>query len=114
MSTERCYAAVSKLDDELFVFGGGTRGHWFDTVESYNPAADQWTTCPPLNKKNVNLAGAMVNDKIYALGGAAELNGALYAVGGFDGTYYLWTAERFDPREGFWKKTESMNTMRGF
>ncbi|KAJ0750050.1 putative kelch-type beta propeller [Helianthus annuus] len=34
--------------------------------------------------------------------GAAELNGALYAV-----------AERFDPKEGFWKKTESMSTRRG-
>ena len=31
MHTERCYAAVSKLDGEFFVFGGGTRGQWFDT-----------------------------------------------------------------------------------
>ena len=31
MLTERCYAAVSKLDGELFVFGGGTHGQRFNT-----------------------------------------------------------------------------------
>lgn len=31
MHTERCYAAVSKLDGELFVFGGGTHGQRFNT-----------------------------------------------------------------------------------
>lgn len=69
MTTERCYAAVSKLDGEIFVFGGGTRGQWFDTVESYDPVTSRWTTCPPLNRKNGSLAGATVNDKIYAVGG---------------------------------------------
>ncbi|GJS67870.1 putative development/cell death domain, kelch-type beta propeller containing protein [Tanacetum coccineum] len=44
---------------------------------------------------------------------AAELNGALYAVGGYDGKNYLKSAERFDPREHSWTKIESMNTMRG-
>ncbi|XP_076942774.1 uncharacterized protein LOC143612750 [Bidens hawaiensis] len=46
MNTERCKAAVSKLDGELFMFGGESHGHCFDTVESYNPADDRWTTCP--------------------------------------------------------------------
>ncbi|PWA34422.1 development/cell death domain, Galactose oxidase, beta-propeller [Artemisia annua] len=69
MHAERCYAAVSKLDGEFFVFGGGTRGQWFDTVESYDPAKNRWTFCPPLNQKNGSLAGATVKDKIYALGG---------------------------------------------
>ncbi|KAM0061315.1 putative DCD domain-containing protein NRP [Helianthus debilis subsp. tardiflorus] len=44
---------------------------------------------------------------------AAELNGALYAVGGSDGNCYLRTTERFDPREGCWKKTEGISTIRG-
>ncbi|XP_076935290.1 uncharacterized protein LOC143601893, partial [Bidens hawaiensis] len=69
MNTKRCNAAVSKLDGELFVFGGESHGHWFDTVESYDPVDDRWTTCPPLNKKNRNLAGATVKDKVYAVGG---------------------------------------------
>ncbi|GKF33602.1 development/cell death domain-containing protein, partial [Tanacetum coccineum] len=111
MPTERCYAAVSKLDGELFMFGGGTRGQPLNTVESFDPVKNRWTFCPPLNQKNENLAGATLKDKIYALGGgkndvdsyssvemldfdrfslaAAELHGALYAVGGFDGSNYL-------------------------
>ncbi|KAJ0745243.1 putative DCD domain-containing protein NRP [Helianthus annuus] len=120
--------------------------------------------------KNGNLAGATVNDKIYALGGwngadcystvemldfdvgawiparsmlekrsalgAAELNVALYAVGGFDGTYYLLvevsyvlggydgnggydgktmlsTVEIYDPRRGSWVFGKPMNNPRG-
>ncbi|KAL4572429.1 hypothetical protein LXL04_019206 [Taraxacum kok-saghyz] len=69
MNAERCYAAITKLEDDFFVFGGGTRGQWFDTVESYNVVANEWTTCPPLNRKNGSLAGATVNDRIYAVGG---------------------------------------------
>ncbi|KAI3705628.1 hypothetical protein L1987_75867 [Smallanthus sonchifolius] len=34
MNTERCYVAVSKLDGELYVFGGGICGQWFDTGSS--------------------------------------------------------------------------------
>lgn len=31
MNTPRCYAPVSILNDQLYVFGGGTRGVWYDT-----------------------------------------------------------------------------------
>ena len=41
----------------------------FGEVESYDPAKNRWTFCPPLNQKNGSLAGATVKDKIYALGG---------------------------------------------
>ena len=38
-------------------------------VESYNPANDQWTPCPSLTGKKGSLAGATLNDKIFAMGG---------------------------------------------
>ncbi|KAJ0820794.1 putative development/cell death domain, kelch-type beta propeller [Helianthus annuus] len=95
MYTERCYAAVSKLDGELFVFGGGTCGQWLDTVESYNPVDDQWTTCPPLNRKNGSLAGATLNDNIYALGGG-------------NGVDCYSTVEMLDFDVGAWIPSRSM------
>ena len=51
----------------------------------YDPQSNRWLPGPPLQKKR------------FALGGAS-LGGALYAVGGFDGSSYLQCAERLDPR----------------
>ncbi|KAL8214788.1 hypothetical protein R6Q57_004237 [Mikania cordata] len=34
METARCYAPVSILNGQLYVFGGGTRGVWYDTGSS--------------------------------------------------------------------------------
>ncbi|KAG5010076.1 hypothetical protein JHK87_018591 [Glycine soja] len=44
---------------------------------------------------------------------AVELNGAIYATGGFDGNDYLRSAERFDPRDHSWTKIPNMNVKRG-
>lgn len=44
---------------------------------------------------------------------AAELNGVLYVIGGYDGNMYLQSAERYDPREGFWTQLPRMRTRRG-
>ncbi|KAG5022790.1 hypothetical protein JHK85_019132 [Glycine max] len=43
---------------------------------------------------------------------AVELNGAIYATGGFDGNDYLRSAERFDPRDHSWTKIPNMNGSR--
>ena len=51
----------------------------------YDPQSNRWLPGPPLQHKR------------FALGGAA-LDGALYAVGGHDGTSYLDSVERLDPR----------------
>ncbi|MCL7047728.1 hypothetical protein MKW94_026331 [Papaver nudicaule] len=46
---------------------------------------------------------------------AAELNGAIYAAGGYDGEDYLKSVERFDPREVVsWSSIPSMNFRRGY
>nr|CAB3476152.1 unnamed protein product [Digitaria exilis] len=44
---------------------------------------------------------------------AAVFNSALYVTGGYDGNMYLQSAERYDPREGFWALLPSMNARRG-
>ena len=42
----------------------------------------------------------------------AELNGFIYALGGFDGTHRLNTAERYDPSTNQWTLIPSMNVSR--
>lgn len=38
-------------------------------VESYHPARKTWTSRPSLNRVKGSLAGATVNNKLFALGG---------------------------------------------
>lgn len=41
-------------------------------VESYDPVVNEWTSRPALNAKKGSLAGATLNDKIYAVGGGND------------------------------------------
>ncbi|KAJ9543518.1 hypothetical protein OSB04_023225 [Centaurea solstitialis] len=93
MDTTRCYAPVSKLDGEFYVFGGGTSGVCYDTVESYDPILNEWTARPPLNARKGSLAGATVNDKIYAVGGESG-NECYSAVEMLDLNVGAWIASR--------------------
>lgn len=44
--------------------------------------------------------------------GVAVLNGCIYAVGGFDGSTGLNTAEMYDTQTGKWRSIASMSTRR--
>lgn len=47
------------------------------------------------------ITGKSMLRKRFTAAGAA-LNGSIYVAGGFDTVQYISSAERFDPREGFW------------
>nr|CAB3460348.1 unnamed protein product [Digitaria exilis] len=57
-------------------------------------------------------AAALEKKQRFALA-ATELNGIIYAAGGYDGSTYSGSAERYDQREGVWVRLPSMNTRRG-
>lgn len=44
--------------------------------------------------------------------GVAALNGKLYAAGGYDGSVFLKTVERFDPATKLWTLVKEMNVKR--
>ncbi|KAM3689940.1 hypothetical protein ACJW31_09G083400 [Castanea mollissima] len=72
MSCARSYFSAARLNNDLYVFGGGSGqdgSEWYDTVESYSLANDQWTSRPSLNQKKGSLAGATIDNKIFAIGG---------------------------------------------
>ena len=58
------------------------------------------------------MAGPQMTTRRFAVSGSA-LNGILYAVGGYDGTEYLSTVARLDPREGRSTPVASMHGQRG-
>ncbi|KAK7856185.1 influenza virus ns1a-binding protein like protein a [Quercus suber] len=72
MSCARSYFSAARLNNDLYVFGGGSGqdgSEYYDTVESYSLANDQWTPRPSLNQKKGSLAGATIDNKIFAIGG---------------------------------------------
>ncbi|KAL1535449.1 hypothetical protein AAHA92_28226 [Salvia divinorum] len=95
MNSTRTYAAVAKLNSELYIFGGTLDGVWCDSVESYNPISNQWVQRPSLKMKKGSPAGASMHDKIFAIGGG-------------NGTECFSEVELFDPNFGSWIYTQSM------
>lgn len=67
----------------------------FGAVESYNPANNQWSLCPSMNEKKGSLAGAMLDSKIFAIGGG-------------NGTDCFSDVEMYDANVGSWIPTQSM------
>ena len=64
-------------------------------VESYNFAQDQWSLCASLNKKKGSLAGATLDNKIFAFGGG-------------NGVDCFSDVEMYDVNVGRWIPTRSM------
>ncbi|HLH23576.1 MAG TPA: kelch repeat-containing protein [Chloroflexota bacterium] len=108
LPTARGAPAAVALDGRLYAIGGERRmpGGGPDDYESvadvaaYDPAADRWETLPPLHHPRNHLA-------------AAVIDGRIYAVGGRDGTSLLLTdLEEYDPATGDWRERAAMPTGR--
>jgi len=92
MNDARRRHAVAAAHGRLYAFGGeGQFASALDTVEYYDYTFDndeKWTSTTPMNNSRVDLAGAVINGKVYATGG--------YSVA-FGVSTVLSTVERFDP-----------------
>lgn len=87
-------------NDKIYIFGGSTQigaDIWSQTlsVEVYDPATNTWATSTPLPSKRFNPGIALINDKIYI-------------VGGFSGDDVLTNVDIFDPVKGVWSKATSL------
>lgn len=69
------------------------------TVDVYDPAVDSWLTCVNMESRRSTL-------------GVAVLNNCMYAVGGFDGSSGLNSAEVYDPCTRVWRPIAPMSTRR--
>eukprot|EP00565_Helicotheca_tamesis_P008516 CAMPEP_0185725730 /NCGR_PEP_ID=MMETSP1171-20130828/1913_1 /TAXON_ID=374046 /ORGANISM="Helicotheca tamensis, Strain CCMP826" /LENGTH=237 /DNA_ID=CAMNT_0028393923 /DNA_START=26 /DNA_END=736 /DNA_ORIENTATION=- len=89
--TARSYAAT-------FVVGGSyRRGEYIATVEEYDPSTGEWRELPPMRCKRMGCATAV-------------LDGKLYVMGGSDGNNSLYSAEVYDPATQQWTLLNDMNT----
>ena len=93
MKQERGSLGVAEVAGLIYAIGGGWGGEQsvnLDTVEVFNPQLNAWNPGPKMHEQRFTTS-------------AAALNGTIYTTGGFDGSAYLRTAERLDPRVGAWQ-----------
>lgn len=100
MRTERTYFGAEALHSRLYLYGGQNLEYKaLCETECFDCLRGNWMAGPDLNVPRRNCASAM-------------LDGRLYALGGFDGTQILSHVEAFDPRMKSWMPLEPMSTPR--
>ena len=82
--------AAIALDNKLYAMGGGQPNVNRDTTEVYDAHHNAWLPGPTMNQRRFTTAAALHNSSIFVSGG-------------YDGTQYLRSVERLDPREGKWQ-----------
>lgn len=102
MLSAREFAGTAVINGILYVVGGFAplnpfTGIQVNTVDSYNPATDTWTSLASMPTARYQLAAGVINGKIYAAGGT-------------DNTNTLTTVESYDPVANTWTTAASMLT----
>ncbi|GMP85581.1 hypothetical protein CsSME_00038678 [Camellia sinensis var. sinensis] len=98
------------LDELIYLVGGYNGVLWLSALDSYSPTTGVIKSIKPMNHGRAYVSIAWLNGELYVFGGgndvgrwissrsmlqkrfacaSVELNGAIYAVGGYDGKEYL-------------------------
>jgi N-acetylneuraminic acid mutarotase len=98
MPTARGTMPAVELNGKIYVFGGsnGNASGWnhYPTLEVYDIAGNTWETKANMPFSRSHLAGCVLNNKIYALGGSQVNSGVTYAdVASYDAATNTWTTE---------------------
>lgn len=99
---------VAVANGRIFAIGGqyqsgGPTPAWSDSNYEYDPLIDSWSSKAAMPTKRTTLAAISVNNKIYAIGGAASTSGGAYSVN-----------EEFDPISNSWTTRAPMPTSRNW
>jgi N-acetylneuraminic acid mutarotase len=106
---------------KIYLFGGFSRPGkelaWqpIDNAWEYTPETDSWKALGPLPTRRGAGGAAVINGKIYVIGGASTLPGASDPAIRFDGQprdSVLGTNEEYDPATNTWKGRAPMPTAR--
>ena len=103
------YHNVQRIGDNLFIVGGYTGGHFLNTLMKfdmkncfYTGSPNNWEVMNPMLSKRCYVSTAVVDEKLYALGGLDS----------HDTPGRLRTAEVYDSDTGVWTEIESMRNER--
>jgi len=115
------HAMTTVLNGKIYVFGGFSRPGkelaWqpVDNAWEYAPETDSWKALAPLPSRRGAGGAAVVDGKIYVIGGASTLPGASDPAIRFDGQprdNVVGTNEEYDPASDTWRSRAAMPTAR--
>ncbi|XP_076033386.1 kelch-like protein 8 isoform X2 [Oratosquilla oratoria] len=100
MDLGRGHAGVGGLNGVLYAVGGvGADAKITATCEKYDPISDMWTPIAPLNEARAYHSVAVVDNRVYAMGG-------------YDGVHWLNSVECYDPLKDAWSPAPPMVSSR--
>ena len=106
MPTARWHPMGASVGVKIYVFGGiagvGNARRVLDVVEVYDPAQDRWSSLPAMPIGNSNAGAAVVDSKIYLVGG--RVRAGADAFGSATTKVYV-----YDTATGQWGTGPSMN-----
>lgn len=101
LPTPRAALAAVEHDGRVYAIGGYVQSagatHPSSAFEVYEPATNGWQALAPMPTPRSQLGAAVVDGRIYAIGGIGEYN-----------TQPLNTVEVFDPASQTWQEAEPM------
>src|ERR1700746_3475868 len=114
------HVAFTEYRGKIYAFGGfvyPTSGPaaWVPINNSweYDPVADTWKALAPLPTKRGSPVAAVVNDKIYVIGGATTPPGSKQtSIDQMQAQVCLGTVEEYDPATNTWRDRTPMPTPR--
>lgn len=109
MNIPRYNSGVCEVNGKIYAIGGDDTGSGINApgsqaVEEYDPLTDAWTVKANMPTGRTDFSVAVVNGRIYAIGGWRNLNQT-----GQDG---LATVEMYDPKSNEWETRTDMPTAR--
>jgi len=113
MPTATSLQSASVVDRKIYVFGGtdnmwGYADYW-STVFAYDPQTDTWTRKADMPAGRARLATAVVDGKIYAIGGSPHADAEVSTVEMYDPATDVWSRRADLPRARNWLSASAVN-----
>jgi len=120
MALSSHHVALAELNGKIYVMGGFTKPEkgpsaWvpIDNAWEYDPVKDTWKALAPMPTKRGSPVAAVVNGKIYVIGGAGVHPGSKEtSIHPARPHRALDTNEVYDPKTNTWEKRSTMPTAR--
>jgi len=115
MPTARCTFSTGVVDGRIYAIGGGKgradalRINPLRIVEEYQPATDIWTRKADMPTARNALSISVVNERIYAIGGAEGIGAPLQTVEEYDPVSDTWIRKADMPTPRFALSTSAVN-----
>ncbi|WKX94012.1 hypothetical protein Q1695_011348 [Nippostrongylus brasiliensis] len=133
MRSGRSHFGLAAVNGLLYAAGGDSRSPFLNSVEVYDPRACRWTAAEPMLKKRCQAGVTVLRDQIVVVGGSDEndtvltdngwaffpemslpkegvgvvdVDGSLFAFGGYDGGDFLSCIEYLDFISSQWKMSQ--------